>query len=229
MIRVARIDFYCFIDSQRHHVDFSLKGIPAIDRFIGRQADIKRIEDFFQPGKGSQSRRKVFVLCGMGGIGKTQLAVEFLRTHQNDYTAIFWLDGSSEEQLKQSLVNAALRIPQKELNADTLTALRDSTTKREMVVRGVLQWLSIPTNTKWMLVLDNVDNDYLSEHKDPNSFNIEAYFPAVDTGSILITSRLKVVRRQLGNGLEVGQTNSDDSKRILESNAGELIQGITSL
>ncbi|KAL1616049.1 hypothetical protein SLS56_011586 [Neofusicoccum ribis] len=212
-----------------HRVPFSLKGIPVIEKFIGRQEDVRRIEDFFQPGKRAQPRRKVFELYGMGGIGKTQLAVEFLRTHQNDYTAIFWLDGSSEEQLEQSLVNAAFRIPQGELNVDPLAALRDSTPERRVVVKGVLQWLSVPTNTKWLLILDNVDHDYLSEPKDPGAFNIEAYFPDIDQGSILITSRLKIVRQRLRNGFEVAQTNNNDLTGILESNAARPIQDANAL
>lgn len=206
---------------------FLLNGIPVIDQFIGREADIKRIQDFFQPGEEAQPRRKVFVLCGMGGIGKTQLAVEFVRLHKDDYTAIFWLDGSSEEQLRQSLMNAALRIPQQELNADTQAALTDSTSNMGVIIQGVIQWLSLPTNTGWMLVLDNVDHDYLSRPNDSSAYDIEKYFPGVDVGSILITSRLEIIRQHFRNGFRVGETNEDDSRRILESNADQSIQGIT--
>lgn len=53
--------------------------------------------------------RKVAVVHGLGGIGKTQLVVEFARKHEGRFSAIFWLDGSSEASLKQSFVEAAQR------------------------------------------------------------------------------------------------------------------------
>ena len=201
---------------------FSLKGIPAINQFIGRQEDLKRIKDLFDK---APSRRKVVVLCGMGGIGKTQLAVEFLRMHKDDYTAIFWLDGSSEEQLRQSIADAARRIPREELDADTTAALKDSASEKDVVVRGVLQWLSLPTNTRWMLIFDNVDHDYLSETDDSSAFNIKRYFPTADGGSILVTSRLRSVLVDLGAGIDVEKMNSDDSRGVLQGGGSNTIPG----
>jgi adenylylsulfate kinase-like enzyme len=51
------------------------------------------MEKVLLPRSRMQMRRKVFVLYGLGGIGKTQLAVEFARKHQSTFSAIFWLDG----------------------------------------------------------------------------------------------------------------------------------------
>ena len=40
----------------------------------------------------SNPRLNVFVIHGLGGIGKTQLAVEYARRNHNRYSALFWLD-----------------------------------------------------------------------------------------------------------------------------------------
>jgi adenylylsulfate kinase-like enzyme len=59
----------------------------------------------------SLTRRKTFLLHGLGGMGTTQLAVAFARRHQQRFSAILWLDGSSIDQLKSSLAAVASRIP----------------------------------------------------------------------------------------------------------------------
>ena len=49
------------------------------------------------------SQRRVVLLNGLGGIGKYQLAVAFLKQHREIYPAIFWFNGKNEDTLKQSL------------------------------------------------------------------------------------------------------------------------------
>jgi hypothetical protein len=54
---------------------------------------------------------EVVVLHGLGGIGKTQLVIRFARTHKDDFTAIFWLNGKNEQLLTRSLASIAARLP----------------------------------------------------------------------------------------------------------------------
>ena len=46
-----------------------------------------------------QDGRKIHVLHGLGGIGKTQLAIAYARRYQKSYSAILWLDGKSKDTL----------------------------------------------------------------------------------------------------------------------------------
>ena len=66
---------------------------------MGREEELIRMKEAFQD-HGSQ--REVVLLCGLGGIGKTQLAVAFLKRHRDIYSAVFWLNGKNEDTLKQS-------------------------------------------------------------------------------------------------------------------------------
>lgn len=61
-------------------------------------------------------RQKRFVLHGLGGIGKTQLSVEFASQHHRKFSAVFWLDGRSKNSIKQS--NKVLRAVQVGLQKD---------------------------------------------------------------------------------------------------------------
>jgi len=85
---------------EKHTVPFSLKGVPAIDHFVQRVSDMQILERHFFSQQPHLTRRKMFVVHGLGGIGKTQLCIEFVRRYQEKYTAVFWLDGSSEDALQ---------------------------------------------------------------------------------------------------------------------------------
>ena len=66
---------------------FDLSGVPAIAKFIGRDSDINRLQYLLL--SIDPKRRKVIVLHRLGGIEKTQLAIEFARKHRDSFTAIF--------------------------------------------------------------------------------------------------------------------------------------------
>jgi Cdc6-like AAA superfamily ATPase len=101
---------------EKHKVPFSLKGVPLVNRFVRRDAEMRELEEFFHRNKPCSTRRKVLLIYGLGGIGKTQLAIEFAREHQDRYSAVFWLNGSSKDMLQQSFVDIARRLPQDRAN-----------------------------------------------------------------------------------------------------------------
>ncbi|KAF1964127.1 hypothetical protein BU23DRAFT_575938 [Bimuria novae-zelandiae CBS 107.79] len=62
----------------KHKIDVSLRGVPVVNRFVGRDAEMHELERLLVDPVHAASRRNVAVLHGLGGIGKTQLAVEFV-------------------------------------------------------------------------------------------------------------------------------------------------------
>ena len=73
---------------------------------------LERVLTLYNQAQSEDYRQQVVVLHGLGGIGKTQLAAEFARRHQAAFTSVFWLDGNSEDSLKQSITDCAGRIPE---------------------------------------------------------------------------------------------------------------------
>ncbi|EXJ91939.1 hypothetical protein A1O3_00489 [Capronia epimyces CBS 606.96] len=182
--RVSRKQF-----SSKYHIPFSLRGVPMLDKFADRPAELAELSQSLLPQRGLR-RRRIFVLSGMGGIGKTQLAAQFARRHHERYSAVFWLDGSSEDSLKQSIALAATRVPAGQIPEATRTAATSKGIDLEVVVECVLNWLSLPDNDSWLVVLDNVDREYRPKSPQPGSYDVGRYFPEADHGSILVTTRL---------------------------------------
>jgi ATP/maltotriose-dependent transcriptional regulator MalT len=95
-------------------------------------------------GDGS---RRIAVLHGLGGIGKTQLSVAYAKRHKDSYSAIFWLNIKNEDSLKQSFAKIAKQISREYPFAGQLSNV-DTNENLDKVVDSVKAWLSLPNNTR---------------------------------------------------------------------------------
>lgn len=174
--------------------------------------------DILMPTEKSHEQHRL-VLGGMGGIGKTQLAIAYAKRYNDLYDSIFWLNATSEVSLKASLQSMAECI----LEADEYEKL-----EQKQIFLRVRQWLSQPQNTKWLLIFDNYD--------DPDIFDIQTYCPSVDHGTIILTTRLpdRVGGRQIqlqpfkdvGESLQVLETTS--KRADVQDGNDDLTQYLTS-
>ncbi|MBS0588312.1 MAG: tetratricopeptide repeat protein [Proteobacteria bacterium] len=111
------------------------------------------------------------VLSGLGGAGKTRLALEYAWRHGNDYTARLFATADSAEALQRNL--AALCRP--------LTLVEQQETDESKQCDAVLAWLR--QHPGWLLILDNVDTEAAAAA-------VEELAPRLLGGHILVTSRL---------------------------------------
>lgn len=58
------------------------------DLFIGRDAELDRMVQVLRPGEATVEQRRL-VVGGLGGMGKTQLAIAFARRYQRHYASVF--------------------------------------------------------------------------------------------------------------------------------------------
>jgi hypothetical protein len=62
------------------------------------------------------------------------------------------------------------------------------------VVDSVKSWLSLPQNTRWLLIYDNYDNPKLPGNMDAAAVDIQRFLPESYQGSVIITTRLSQVK-----------------------------------
>ena len=161
-------------------------------------------------------RQKVFVLHGLGGIGKTQLAVEFARLHRRRFSSVFWLDGRSEDSLKRSVASCASKIPAGQICETSRTYSAGSSGDLDVVIKEVMTWLAQPDNTDWLLIFDNVDREYNPHHPDSDAYDVMQYFSGADHGAVLLTTRLAKLE-QLGGSQQLDKVDRNQTKSIFQS------------
>lgn len=143
---------------------------PPNPLFTGRDREQERLQAQLQR-QGEVAVTQVVAVHGLGGVGKTQLAVEYAWKHLRDYAAVFWVKADGPEALDASLaaLSAFLGLPEAKEREQALQT------------KAVLDWLS--EHERWLLIADGVDDELavksLREGLPPN-------FP----GDVLITSRL---------------------------------------
>ncbi|KAI2623399.1 hypothetical protein GGS21DRAFT_339699 [Xylaria nigripes] len=197
-----------------HHEDFSvafsLFGVPEIERFVAREQEVTEIHQTLR----SNGSRRVVVLHGLGGIGKTQLAISYAKQFKDKYSAVFWLNIKDEDAVKQSFANTAKQILREHPSAPYISDLEPEDDVDQIII-AVKAWLSLPNNTRWLLIYDNYDNPLLPDNNtDVAAVDIGKYLPDTDQGSVVITTRSSQVK--LGHTMRLRKIeNIDDCVAIL--------------
>ncbi|MCM3882875.1 FxSxx-COOH system tetratricopeptide repeat protein [Frankia sp. R82] len=139
-------------------------------------------------------------LHGMGGVGKTQLAAEYVYRHLGDFDVIWWIPAEQSVQIGNALIELGQRLG------------LDVGAEANVAVRQVVEALRLgDPYPRWLLVFDNAD--------DPAS--VREYFPASPTGRILVTSR-DPGWANVSRPLEVAVFRRDESIDLLRSRGGPL-------
>lgn len=199
------------------HVSFHLTGLPMTGYFVDRDREMREIEQNLLPTK-TQRGRKIHILHGMGGIGKTQLAIAYARKHQKTCSAIVWVNGDSRDTVLQSLAAFSKHAGIRGVS-DPKTTIVQQAPDMKAEAEAVLRWLALERNQRWLMILDNVDRDVIAEEGNAQAYDVTAFLPPADHGSILVTSRLPSLA-EIGTSTEVGRLGSEQALELLSKCSG---------
>lgn len=145
-------------------------GVPPRNpRFTGREDLLRSLDERLMPGVVNAAQPEV--LYGMGGVGKSQLAVEYIYRNRANFDVIWWIPAERTVKIVNSLVELGVRLGL-DVGAESNVAVQSVLSALE----GRSQY-NVPSN--WLVVFDNAD--------DPPA--VGPYLPVGGPGRILVTSR----------------------------------------
>ena len=201
---------------------FFLVPFPKNLGFTGRRQVLHRLKEFSTCPDALNNKA---ALCGLGGIGKSQVALEYAYWYQMNIPdhSVFWIEARNPDQLQDSL----------DLIAAHCRVSRPSDTRQDMLDQ-IRTWLSNPNNGSWLMIIDGVD-DVLTVNSVPPSNNTKGtsvpiqalsavrelgyYIPTPTHGRLLYTTNNRSTAEILaskGRIIEVKSLDHDDATFLLE-------------
>ncbi len=148
------------------HPHFWSVPYPRNPFFVGRETVLSQLHEQLQP-EHMRTSSLVWALSGLGGIGKTQIALEYAYRYAQAYAAIFWIRAETVEHIVSSMVRIA----------EALGLPECKHTDLQRIVGAVQRWLA--TSQEWLLIWDNLEHLEL----------LRRFLPATRHGVIFITTR----------------------------------------
>ena len=183
---------------------------------------------------GNRSRKEA-ILSGMGGLGKTQIGLEYAYRLQDHYSGIFWLDGKNADTIDSSwqrilerlIAHYSTKYPN---DPDFARVAADLDIKGQLTPDGQLvrkptkmaceivkDWLARPGNDNWFLVIDGYDN--VKELCMSNNV------PCCNHGHILLSSRVRAVCEEVGGEvIEVPEFDTRTGLSLLINSTGCVLE-----
>ncbi len=182
------------------HTDSRMRALPYPRNlfFLGREEVFAQLQHQLQAGQ-TMTLSQPQAISGMGGVGKTQVALEYAYRYDQDYQAIFWTRADSRDALTAGFLEiaSALQLPEQDERDQSL------------VVAAVKGWLS--RHTGWLLILDNADELAV----------LPEFLPSPIAGHLLLTTCAQALGG-LASRIEIETLDLDTASLLLLRRAGLL-------
>ncbi len=169
-----------------------LVPIARNPNFTGREGLLGSVADLLE----SNRLLAVVALEGMGGVGKSQTALEYVYRNAEHYQMVAWIRAERPETLAEDYcaIGAPLGLPE--------------TPEQQHRIEAVRSWLE--RNDRWLLVFDNAT--------EPAA--LRSFLPRSHSGHVLVTSR-HTSWRGLAASVEVEVLAPDQAAEFLFARTGE--------
>ena len=171
-----------------HNLPFSRNNY-----FTGRENIFEKMCAGFESGSAISLTQAI---TGLGGLGKTQTALEYAYRYAHKYEWIWWVTAESEPTVLMAYKKFATR----------MKLLHEEQQDRELIIETVLNWMD--ANDKWLFIYDNVDD--VSRDTD--------WWPRNNRANILITTRNKHI--QIGENIDIAVFEKNEAVDFLEKRTG---------
>jgi hypothetical protein len=198
-------------------------------RFTGREKELATISDCIDPSSDSDEIRQI-ALVGIGGVGKTETALEYVSRRLDKFPIILWAHADTRAKLNTSFANFAVELGlvtsatevDFQFARDQVKAHLQSRSESASVRMCVEREANFEAEHPWLMVFDNADGEKLFNARTQDSEDSEdgsilnEYWPRGKYGSVLITARARASLASFtGSFCEIDRLEESDAIELL--------------
>ncbi|KAI9701793.1 MAG: hypothetical protein M1836_001137 [Candelina mexicana] len=222
------------VEASKSSVSVSMADAPAFivpypnnPDFVGREDIFEKLQNgLFKDENESSGFHSRAALHGLGGVGKSQIAIKFAYWVRRNCPGIsvFWIHASDASRFQQGFAHIATTCE--------IPGAKDPNSDVTMLVKT---WLQNPTHGRWLMIIDNADDNEMffgpsegrrqhASSKESTTAKLASYLPVCPHGTILVTTRFKHVGVNLTSGrLVIGVTemNKAEATAMMRKRLGE--------
>lgn len=172
----------------------NLPRLPA-RVFVGRDTALDQLTTALAENASAVVTQAIY---GLGGVGKSELALHHADSHRTGYTLIWWVISEDETQIQTALAALAARLCPAIAMAGTT----------EDAAGWAMAWLQ--THEGWLLILDNVNE----------SRDVEPLISQLTGGHILVTTRRDTGWDQIGEPVHLDVLDPSSAAQLLTTRTG---------
>ncbi|OBT86412.1 hypothetical protein VE02_05291 [Pseudogymnoascus sp. 03VT05] len=183
-------------------------------RFVGRATILKTLEK-----KLFIEKSEAVALVGLGGIGKTQVALQLaylVKANKQGYS-IFWVAAQSEASFEKAYAELAQELGVKKTKEDEDEDVKDL----------VRRHLHSEKAGRWLLIVDNADDMEVVMGSNEKR-GIYRYLPESESGRVVFTTRSRDVALAVAGShiIDLGEMSQEEAMVFMETSLtqGELLQ-----
>ncbi|MGW0065519.1 tetratricopeptide repeat protein [Streptosporangium sandarakinum] len=167
-------------------VEVPVAGLTGLPRrpagvFVGRAEQLEHLEAALRSGPGVITQAVV----GLGGIGKSELALQYAHRHRDAYRLVWWIAADTPERIRAGLAGLCRALCAGVASGSAAQA------PAEEAEAWALAWLA--AHDDWLVIFDNAED----------TEDLQPYLGRLRSGHVLVTSRRAVGWRDVGEVLRL--------------------------
>jgi ubiquitin len=168
---------------------------------VGRTLVLDRMKTYFCSPRHETELQKTIVLTGIGGVGKSQIALAYAARNRRLYRNCIQIEASSKKSVDESFAAVASTIKA----ALRMNNMPNANEADSLPIHFVKEWLS-QRRTRWLIIFDN--------YNDPDEVDIDWLVPRRSIGDVIINSRQKDAER-MGHGISVEGMDPTEAQSLI--------------
>ena len=161
---------------------------------------------------------RTLVVWGLGGAGKSQLVLNYVREYRRDYTAVFWIEAGSKESIERDYVQIYRLLSGRQMNTG------DEMVKVVDAVAAVKRWFH-GRKGRWLVVLDSADT--IDDDQQTSYIDLDYFMPDAPGVHVVITSRSSTAKEITTlDAVEVAEMESSEARELFRRYAKLTVKGL---